>query len=367
MKIIIVGNESDNQPAPVKWALEQAGYQVTCWPGLSFRKPQQASLLLGQSSKMVLGQLALERGDAIWFYHPDEPTPNPNTADADKKFAAAEYLNFYHSIAYMLETLPVRCVNKFSASRMIQNKAVQLHLAATCGMKAPQALMSNSPQAVKDFVAHNPGRTICKSFAPHLWQGKGGGVSVTETFELHRDQLPEDEVFTLAPGIFQHMVPKQFDVRTVLMGNSIYSYSVHTRNNALDWRRQAATQNIEVEIIATPPDIEGGILKFAKKSGICFGSFDFAVDTSGQWWFLEVNEQGQFLWLDTFNSESKLLQKFCAFLTDPEGEARTLEEREKLFPSFLEYEQLVQQLPAKDEPLDIAAAAPASPHLSLEP
>jgi hypothetical protein len=318
-------------------------------------------------SKMVLGQHALERGDAIWFYHPDEPAPNPNTAEADRKFAAAEYLNFYHSIAYMLEALPVLCVNKFSASRMIQNKSVQLHLAARCGMKAPQALMSNSPQAIKDFVAHNPGRTICKSFAPHLWQGEGGVVSVTETFELHRDQLPDDEVFTLAPGIFQHMVAKQFDVRTVLMGSSIYSYSLRTRNNALDWRRQSATKNIEVEIIATPGDIESGILEFARKSGICFGSFDFAVDADGQWWFLEVNEQGQFLWLDSFTRESKLLQRFCAFLTSAEDSTRPLEEREDLFPSFSEYERLREQLQRKHERQDIAAVVPRSPHMSLEP
>ena len=367
MKIMIVAQEIDNHTAPIKWALETAGYQVACWAGLSWTEQQQASLFLDQHPSMVLGQHALESGDAVWIRQPDEPAHNPKVAEADRKFAASEYLHFYHSIAYLLETLPVWCINRFSASRIVKNKAVQLHLARTCGLRVPKTLMSNSPRAVRDFIDHNPSRTICKTFAPHLWQREGGGVAVTETFELSREQLPADEVFTLAPGIYQHMVVKQFDVRTVLLGNKVYSYGVHTAHKALDWRRDAAIRNIDVETIATPRDIESGILAFAKKAGICFGSMDFAVDMNGQWWFLEINEQGQFLWLDGFNREFKLQQKFCAFITAPEGSTLPLEEREGLFPSFFDYEELRQRLQGKHEPLDIAAAVPGSPHMSLEP
>ena len=44
------------------------------------------------------------------------------------------------------------------------------------------------------------------------------------------------------------------------------------------------------------------MLAFAAKSGIACGSFDFAIDNQDRWWFLEVNEGGQFLWLDAFNA-----------------------------------------------------------------
>jgi hypothetical protein len=366
VKVIILAQEKDDHAAPIQWALKKAGYPVACWAGLSWTEQQQASLLLDQHSNMVLGRHAVEPGDVVWVRQPGDPGHNPKVVEADKKFAAAEYRSFYESIAYLLETLPVWCINRFSALRMIKNKAVQLRLARTCGLKIPKTLMSNSPRAVRDFIEHNPGRTVCKAFAPHLWQGEDGGVAVNGTFELSREQLPPDEVFTLAPGIYQHIVVKQFDVRTVLMGNSVYSYAVHTANKALDWRRDAI-RKIEVEIVATPREIESGILAFAKKSGICFGSMDFAVDMNGQWWFLEINEQGQFLWLDAYNRDSKLQQKFCAFLTAPESSTLPLEEREGQFPGFVEYEELRRQQQPKHEPLDIAAAAPGSPHMSLEP
>lgn len=368
MKIIVLAQENDNHTAPIKWALEKGGYQVACWGGLSWTEQQQVSLLLDDQSKMVLGPYAVEPGDMVWIRRPDQPVPNPKVSEADRKFAELEYRSFYHCIAYTLELLPVWVVNKYSASRFINNKSVQLHLARQCGLTVPKALMSNSPTGVKDFFDHNPNRAICKAFTPHVWQRENvGGVAVTETFELTRDQLPEDEILTYAPGIYQDMVVKQFDIRMVLMGHRIYSYALHNPKKALDWRQDAGMGKIEVEIVPTPPDVEKGVLEFARRAGICFGSIDFAVDMDGKWWFLEINEQGQFLWLDQYNRDVKIQEKFCAFITAPEGSKQPLEEREHLFPSFGEYEKMYEKMQENQPPPDIAAAVPNSPYMSREP
>ncbi|MBZ5522881.1 MAG: YheC/YheD family protein [Acidobacteriia bacterium] len=94
-----------------------------------------------------------------------------------------------------------------------------------------------------------------------------------------------------------------------------------------------------MEIISTPPAVEKSVLEFARRSGACFGSLDFAIDDQGEWWFLEINEQGQFLWLDDFNPRVTMMQKFLAFVTTPPGSKQTLEERESLFPSLAEYRE----------------------------
>jgi len=368
MKVIILAHETDNHTAPIKWALERAGYEVVSWPGVSWTEEQQVSMLLDDEPRVALGQDAVEPGDVIWIRRLEQPVGNPKVAEADKKFAALEYRSFHHAVAYGLETLPVWVINRFSASRFINNKSVQLQFARSCGLRVPKALMSNSPKCVKDFLDHNRNRTICKAFAPHVWQRQSaGGVAVTETFELTRDRLPEDEVLTYAPGIYQDMVVKQFDIRTVLMGERVYSYALHTPLKALDWRQDAGMGKVEVEIVPTPPDVEHGILAFAKKSGLCFGSIDFAVDMHGNWWFLEINEQGQFLWLDQFNPKIKMQEKFCAFITAPEASSQPLEEREALFPSFGEYAKIYEEQQAKQEAPDLGAVAASSPYMSQEP
>lgn len=367
MKVIVFAYAKENHTAPVKWALEQAGYQVACWGGLSWTEPQQASLLLDLQTKMTLGDFTVEPGDAIWIRRPDQPTHNPKVLEADKKFAELEYRSFYQCIAYTLETLPVWCVNKFSAARFVHNKAVQLHLAQEYGLRIPRTLMSNSPGTIREFFSGNGNKKVGKGFTPHVWQrGEHEGVSVTETFELTPERLPSDEVLTYAPGIYQDMVIKQHDIRMVLMGRRLYSFALHNAKKALDWRQDAGQGNVQVEIVPTPPEVEKAVLAFAGKAGICFGSIDFAVDMDGQWWFLEINEQGQFLWLDQFNEKARTLEKFCAFITAPEGSTQPLEEREGLFPAFADYIKVYRSMPENQEPIDIAAAVAASPFMSQE-
>jgi glutathione synthase/RimK-type ligase-like ATP-grasp enzyme len=363
MKILITAPENENHTAPLRWALEQAGYSVACWAGLGWTEAKQASILLLEDQQLTLGRHLVEPGDVIWIRRPLEPKPNPRTAPEDAKFAANEYRCFYDSLMYLLETLPVRVVNKYTASRFINNKSVQLLLARACGMNVPRTLISNSPQAVREYFRGNPQRMICKAFSTHIWQKEQGGpVAVNETFELRADMLPTDEVLTYAPAIYQELVVKKFDVRMVLLGAAVYAYSLHNPKGSLDWRQDATRGLVKAEPIITPPEVEKSVLAFAAKSGIACGSFDFAIDNQDRWWFLEVNEGGQFLWLDACNAGLHLQEKFLAFMTAPaESSRQMLEARQSEFPSWSDY----LASPAKERQLPEEADPDAS-YVSIE-
>jgi glutathione synthase/RimK-type ligase-like ATP-grasp enzyme len=363
MKILITAPENENHTAPLKWALEQAGYSVACWTGLGWTEDKQASISLRADKQLKLGPHLVEPGDVVWIRRPLEPKPNPQTSLADAKFAANEYRSFYESLMYLLETLPVRVVNKYTASRFINNKSVQLLLARDCGMNVPSTLMTNAPHAVREYFSDSSQRMICKAFSTHIWEKEQGGpIVVTETFELSADMLPSDEVFTYAPAIYQELVAKKFDVRMVLLGEAVYSYSLHNPKGALDWRGDATQGLLKVEPIITPPEVEESVLAFAAQSGIACGSFDFAIDNQDRWWFLEVNEGGQFLWLDAANAGLHVQEKFLAFLTAPAGASRQiLEARQSEFPSWSDY----LASPAKDQQLP-EEADPDAGFVSME-
>jgi hypothetical protein len=42
MKIVIIAEANDNHTAPLKWALEKAGYTVVCWAGVGWTENRQA-------------------------------------------------------------------------------------------------------------------------------------------------------------------------------------------------------------------------------------------------------------------------------------------------------------------------------------
>jgi len=337
MKVLVFANELDNHVLPIRWALQQAGYGVHCWAGLSWIEAGQASLLLDEEPRLTLGAHVLERGDTVWLRQPDQADFGPGSGDRPTP-ASSHYYSFFSSTASLIEMQPVRCINPYSVSLLIRNKAVQLQCARRAGLRIPATLMSNSCEAIGTFFK-NGHRIICKPFVSHTWEQSTGSIAVAGTFELGREQLPEDEVLTFAPSIFQRRIAKSFDVRTVLMGQSVYSFALRTPDGALDWRPQAALGKVCVEPIATPADVEKATLDFAQNTGVCFGSIDFAVDANGSWWFLEINEQGQFLWLDRRHPAARLQQKFCAFLTAGESPGKDLEAREHLFPSLHEYER----------------------------
>jgi len=49
--------------------------------------------------------------------------------------------------------------------------------------------------------------------------------------------------------------------------------------------------------------------------GICFGAFDLILDPNGDFIFLEVNEAGQFLWIEEICPDFLVLAAFSAFLS----------------------------------------------------
>jgi len=384
MQIIVLAHPKDDHAAPVQWALEQAGYQASCWSGVSWTEPEQASLLVDEFPNVHLGTHRLEQGDVLWLRQADYQALDHQAFDrktAEPEKGGPLSPSFFDELAHMFESLPVRCVNPYSAVRLVRNKAVQLRMAGASGLKTPATLMSNSPAAVRHFFDQYPDNAICKAFASHVWQQQGSeDLMVTETFSLNRGDLPaDDEVFTYSPAIYQEKVKKQFDVRAVLMGERVYSFAVRTPANSLDWRHDAALRKVAVERIATPAAVESGILRFTAAAGVCTGSLDFAVDRNGEWWFLEINEQGQFLWLDDFCPQAQLLEKFCAFLTAPQDASQTLgspdhagfaraevemlEERQGRFPSMAEYQRSHQ----KEEAPNIAQVSTDAPFKSLEP
>lgn len=81
----------------------------------------------------------------------------------------------------------------------------------------------------------------------------------------------------------------------------------------LDWRAMQG-ENLNVELYKLPSQIERRIRQFMNNLGIVFGSLDFIVTHDNEYIFLEVNEQGQFLWLEELNPEIKILDMFVNFI-----------------------------------------------------
>jgi hypothetical protein len=80
-----------------------------------------------------------------------------------------------------------------------------------------------------------------------------------------------------------------------------------------DWR-VVAPQALDITRIALPVAVAARCRSFLRRLDLRFGCVDFIVTPDGHYVFLEINQMGQFLWIEEAQPELPLLQMFCDFL-----------------------------------------------------
>ena len=89
--------------------------------------------------------------------------------------------------------------------------------------------------------------------------------------------------------------------------------SQKTEQGQVDWRI-APPGEMSISPIELPLDVKHKYHSMLKHLGLVFGCFDFIFTPNEEYVFLEVNQMGQFLWIEQVNPEFPLLQVFTDFL-----------------------------------------------------
>ena len=174
-------------------------------------------------------------------------------------------------------------------------KALQLAEASKAGLKTPRTLISNRPAKVAAFI-DQLGGTECaiKPLIP-LGVKNEEGYRLPLTTTLPKGH-PLDSV-AAAPNIFQPYVSKAAELRCVVIGKKIFSARINSQaneNTSKDWRGGA----YQMEPFSLPEQVEASLLRLMDSFGINFASADMILTPEGEFVFLELNPNGQWLWLE---------------------------------------------------------------------
>jgi glutathione synthase/RimK-type ligase-like ATP-grasp enzyme len=200
-----------------------------------------------------------------------------------------------------------RWVSHPFATAEADHKIVQLRAAQGAGLRTPTTLVSQDPVAIRRFCREAPGRVIAKPL-------KGTQRRRILTEYVTAQTLPEDASLSVSPVIYQHCVEGDCHLRVNCFGRETHAFSVRT--TALDWRRDLG---VPIEPCEVSGSLTDAIHRMLRTLGLRMGVFDFKVCAdSGEAVFLEVNSQGQFLFLQGLCG-TDLAGPFAAFL---ESEAK---------------------------------------------
>jgi MvdD-like protein with pre-ATP grasp domain len=177
-------------------------------------------------------------------------------------------------------------------------KPYQLHLASELGLKIPRTLISNKPDRVLDFC-----RSLDQVIAKPVRNGhvvRNGVESAIFTTKLTQEDLNEPSGVSQSPTIFQELIPKKYDIRVTIVGSKVFAAAIDSQSDPtaqIDWRR---TENPRLPHypIELPSALVAKLQTLMFRLSLTYGAIDLVLTPDGEYYFLEINPNGQWLWLD---------------------------------------------------------------------
>src|SRR3954453_23396460 len=182
------------------------------------------------------------------------------------------------------------------ALRRAEVKALQLVEASRAGLRIPHTLISNDPDRATTFVA-GLGDADC-AIKPLLAVGvtdEQGGFRMPLTAMLPRGHSLESVAH--APTILQPYVEKAFELRCVVIGERIFAAKMDTQADEKS-RIDSRGGEPDHEVFQLPDQVEASLQRVMASFGLNFASLDMIVTPDGEFVFLELNPNGQWLWLE---------------------------------------------------------------------
>ncbi|WP_234344404.1 ATP-grasp domain-containing protein [Streptomyces sp. WM6372] len=194
------------------------------------------------------------------------------------------------------------------ATDRASDKLYQLSVAREAGFRVPRTLVSQSREDVIAF-SRRVGRTIVKPVV-----GARGPALYTRWLDAP-DTIPVSS-FEICPAMYQEYVEGRRHIRLNCFGEQMYAALIET--DALDWRPDL---NVPMSCWPIPDDLRRKVGTVLHRLGLRMGVIDLKLTPEGEPVWLEVNPQGQFLFLEPLTGEP-LTEHFADFLLSAAGTPR---------------------------------------------
>jgi glutathione synthase/RimK-type ligase-like ATP-grasp enzyme len=184
--------------------------------------------------------------------------------------------------------------------RRAEVKALQLAEASKAGLQTPATLISNDPERAAVFVAtlRDADCAVKPLVATRVDDAQGARLPLTTT--LPRGHALDS--IALAPTILQPYVEKAYELRCVVMGDKIFAAKLNSQDKEStrkDWRAGDIEEGeLEHEVFDLPEHVQMALRRLMRSFAINFASIDLIVTPDGEFVFLDLNPNGQWLWLE---------------------------------------------------------------------
>ena len=223
------------------------------------------------------------------------------TPETARFLAEQRSLHVNYAVKRLIATTPF--VNEVDANRTASSKPLQQHVARRCGLRVPRTYLGSDPVRAEAFARTlwAEGRRCCTKNVESTHVEIGGVKHARLTKLFTDDSLGQLAGLAACPMFFQEYVEKAAEYRVTVVGGEVYACRIESQRaggkTAVDWRNYnvAATPHYAADLGEA---MTGKLVRLVRTLGLTFGAVDLVEDPNGEFWFLEINPQGQWLWIE---------------------------------------------------------------------
>ncbi len=301
--ILVITREGDRHGWHMVELLRSRGKRVIPFDFATFPVSTEISFT-PICSTISVGGVRFDTSELTAVLYRREAVPQPPSCIHDqdiREYIIQESKSFLDSLSDMTNC---RWVSHPDTILVANRKPLQLQHASALGFTIPRTLITNSPGEAANFIRNLPGAVAVKSLTgPGITVGQG---VEEKSYALYtRGQSVREIIGKIGrvrncPTVLQEYIEKAFELRITVVGQQTYACAIHSQaspHTKEDWRRYDLehTPHRSYEL---PTDMRSRCVQLVHGFGLQFGCIDMIVTPDGSYVFLELNPNGQWLWIE---------------------------------------------------------------------
>lgn len=301
INVLLITNKSDVTTDFIVKELKKRNINFYRFNTEELTKSLSISLDVNQESYFLLDRRTLQKINirqfsAVYFRRPELPVQtNAFLTKAEIDFINNEILYSLEGIYKILRN--AYWISPVYAIREAENKIYQLEIAQSLGFRIPNSFISNSYGETSDFYKRNKKKCIIKPLNSGLIED-GNQQRILFTNSVAEFPATAEEIET-CPQFFQNLIEKEADIRVTVVGNKIFSTMIHSQDHEeskIDWRKSDFV--LSHSRTQLPEVISQKCVELLSILKLRFGAIDLVLDKHGNYFFLEINPNGQWAWIE---------------------------------------------------------------------
>lgn len=245
--------------------------------------------------------VVVDKSWSIWNRRILEPDIEENIDDKLKNIIYDETRKTWEGILLNHDS---RVVNNPVSNFVANNKINQHHYVSKnkFGVRVPNQIISNKSDTVLRFydeLKHSNKYMSHKLQKGFMVEKEGEYYTIYNNI-VKEDNLKNIDSIKFYPAYFQEYIDKKFELRITALEDKVIATEIHSQLSDISKEdfRKYDFKNVKYKIHDTPKSIEDFCVDILKNYDLKFGQIDMIVNKNNEYVFLEINPNGQWLWLE---------------------------------------------------------------------